>query len=564
MRLRLCQFNATVADFAANLAAIEACCERARAAGDTLVLTPELALTGYPPLDLLERDDVLAAADARIDVLARASKGLVLVAGAALPTSHGLPKPHLRPAINAALVFEDGRWVATVCKRLLPTYDVFDEDRYFQPGTSAQVLQLAGKRVGITICEDIWNHDDDGPPRYDVDPVGELVAAGAEVILNLSASPFDLGKAQRRMDLVAGIARKFSIPLAYCNLVGGNDGLLFDGRSLVVDRRGQLLAAGPAFASADVCADLTTQPLTDLPSAFALSAALEARAALVMGLRDYVNKCGFSKVLLGLSGGIDSALTAALAVEALGPDAVLGVAMPGPYSSDHSVQDALALAHNLGIRCPVVPIGAPYDAVLGQLAPELDRARCDKPVNNIGITEQNVQARLRGLTLMALSNETGALLLTTGNKSELAVGYCTLYGDMNGGLAVIGDLPKMLVYAVAQTYNHDTSGQQSTEIIPQRTLDKAPSAELAPNQTDQDSLPPYPDLDDILDRYIIRRQTALEMEADGLDGAVVRRIIRLVELSEYKRRQAAPVLRVTRKAFGGGRRVPLARNLGPW
>lgn len=555
MRLRLVQFNATVVDFDRNLAAITAACERARDVGDQLVLTPELALTGYPPLDLLERPDVLAAADARIDALAAASRGLVLVVGTALPVAHGLGQPHLRPAVNAALVFDDGRWVATVCKRLLPTYDVFDEDRYFQPGRHAQVLQLANLPVGITICEDIWSHAEPSVGRYCQDPVAELVGQGAKLILNLSASPLELGKSDRRLQLLKNIAQRFDVAVAYCNLVGGNDSLLFDGRSLVVDRQGQLLAAGPAFAEADIQVDLLhAQPLGALPADLSLSTADEARAALVMGLRDYVNKCGFRSVLLGLSGGIDSALTAALAVEALGPDAVLGVAMPGPYSSDHSVRDAEALARNLAIACPIVPIVKPYQAVLTQLAGHWrtpDQA-------TVGIAEQNVQARLRGLTLMALSNQSGSLLLTTGNKSELAVGYCTLYGDMNGGLAVIGDLPKMLVYDVARTYNRDR------EVIPQHTLDKPPSAELAPNQTDQDSLPPYPILDAILDRYVLDRQPLEEIVQAGFDRATVARVLRLVELAEYKRRQAAPVLRVTGKAFGHGRRVPLARHLGPW
>lgn len=555
MRLRLVQFNATVVDFDRNLTTILAACDRAREAGDQLVLTPELALTGYPPLDLVERADVLAAADSRLDALAAASRGLVLVVGAALPVSHGLAQPHLRPAVNAALVFDDGRWVATVCKRLLPTYDVFDEDRYFQPGQHAQVLQLAGMPVGITICEDIWNHAESDEPRYAVDPVAELAGQGARLILNLSASPLELGKSARRLQLLETIAKRFRVSVAYCNLVGGNDSLLFDGRSLVVNPAGALLAAGPAFAEADVCVDLASaQPLAALPECLTMELAHEARAALVMGVRDYVNKCGFRSVLLGLSGGIDSALTAAIAVEALGPQAVLGVAMPGPYSSDHSVSDALALAQNLGIPCPIVPITTPYQAVLDQLTGHWTTP----DQSTVGIAEQNVQARLRGLTLMALSNQSGALLLTTGNKSELAVGYCTLYGDMNGGLAVIGDLPKMLVYDVARTYN------ESREIIPQNTLDKPPSAELAPNQTDQDSLPPYPILDDILERYLLDRQPLEQIVAAGFDRATVSRVLRLVELAEYKRRQAAPVLRVTPKAFGHGRRVPLARHLGPW
>jgi NAD+ synthetase len=558
MRILLAQINPTVVDFDGNLAAIAAACDRARAAGDELVLTPELALTGYPPLDLMERADMLAAAVDRLPALAAASRGLVLVAGLALPADFEASGQRLRPAVNAAAVFVDGQRVAIVHKRLLPTYDVFDEDRYFQAGDRALVMPLNGRRVGITICEDIWSHADDGPPRYDIDPVGELVAAGADCILNLSASPFDLGKAARRLRLVHGIASRHGVPIAYCNAVGGNDALIFDGRSFAVDGAGRLLVHGEAFTAADVRCVLpqaqavAPAPLV-VPPSFQPSLADEARAALVLGLRDYVNKCGFQRVLLGLSGGIDSAVTAALAVEALGPDAVMGVAMPGPYSSPGSVTDALALAERLGIRCPVVPITGLYDASLATLDEEWQRV----PGADHDIAEQNIQARARGLLLMALSNRTGAMLLTTGNKSELAVGYCTLYGDMNGGLAVIGDLPKMLVYDVAGTYN------QEREVIPASTLRKAPSAELAPNQTDQDSLPPYPVLDAILDLHVMQQQSTEAILGQGFDPATVRRVVRLVELNEYKRRQAAPVLRVTRKAFGGGRRIPMARKMPP-
>jgi NAD+ synthase (glutamine-hydrolysing) len=390
-----------------------------------------------------------------------------------------------------------------------------------------------------------------------VDPVAELVEAGADCILNLSASPFDLGKAARRLQLVHAIAVRHGLPIAYCNLVGGNDALIFDGRSFALDGRGRVLATGPAFQVADVrvtlpaaLSDVTTReppPPLDLPPAFAPSHAEEARAALVLGVRDYVRKCGFRNVLIGLSGGIDSAVTAAIAVEALGTDHVTGVAMPGPYSSDGSVTDALALANALGIRCPIVEIRQPYAAILDTLEPELTRT----PGSPTDITHQNIQARIRGLVLMALSNRTGAMVLTTGNKSELAVGYCTLYGDMNGGLAVIGDLPKLLVYDVARTY----------PTIPAATLDKPPSAELAPDQRDDDNLPPYPVLDAILELHVMENLSADAIIARGFEPATVRRVVRLVELNEYKRRQAAPVLRVTRKAFGGGRRIPMARTL---
>ncbi len=552
MRLRLAQLNTTIVDFTGNLARIAAACERARSDGDEVVVTPELAVTGYPPFDLLERPDVLRAGSDAVAALAEASRGLTLVVGVALQND----QPG-RPAINAALVLQNGQLLATIRKRLLPTYDVFDEDRYFQPGTEALVLKLAGRRVGITICEDIWHHDDNGQPRYPVDPVAELVDRGADCILNLSASPFDIGKPLRRVELVRGIALRHGVPVAYCNLVGGNDSLVFDGRSFAVDGHGAIIASAPAFVEADLrlILPLAVAPRlpnpAQIPSSFSTPVANDVRAALVLGLRDYVNKCGFKRVVLGLSGGIDSALTAALAVEALGADQVSGVAMPGPYSSPGSVTDALALARNLGIRCPIIPISQPYAAFHEALREELAQYG-NAPAD---ITDQNLQARARGTVLMALSNKTGALLLTTGNKSELAVGYCTLYGDMNGGLAVIGDVPKTLVYDVARTYNAER------EVIPEDTLTKPPSAELAPDQKDEDSLPPYPILDAILHRHVVERWSVAAIVADGFDQPTVERVVRLVERNEYKRRQAAPVLRVTRKAFGGGRRVPMARRM---
>ena len=562
MRVLLAQLNTTIADLRGNVAAIVAACDAARSQGAGVVLTPELAVLGYPPLDLLEREELLRACLDQRAELAAASRGLVLVVGNALPSEHGADGVRRRPARNAADVFVDGTHVGTVAKRLLPTYDVFDEDRYFEPGTTAQVFEFAGRRVGLTICEDIWSDDDTGPRRYAVDPVDELVAAGADCILNLSASPFDLGKGARRLALLRAVAADHGVPVAYCNLVGGNDSLVFDGRSFAIDGHGRLLGVAAGFAADTLVVDLPAAvdprdgaaPSTEVPASLLLPAADEARAALVLGLRDYIGKCGFRDVVLGLSGGIDSALTAAIAVEALGADAVLGVAMPGPYSSDHSVSDALALAQNLGIRCPIISIADTYATLSATLAPELDRPGTDRT----GVTRQNLQARARGVVLMALSNHTGRMLLTTGNKSEIAVGYCTLYGDMNGGLAVIGDLPKMLVYEVARTYN------RRGVVIPLNTLEKPPSAELAPDQRDDDTLPPYPVLDRILESYLVDRATASQIsDALGFDLALVQRIVRLVELNEYKRRQAAPILRVTRKAFGGGRRIPMARRLPP-
>ena len=545
MRLMLAQINTTIADFQGNLDKIARACERARADGAQLVVTPELAVTGYPPLDLLERPEILRRGVEALSALAAASRGLTLIAGVALPNPR-----HGRVAINAAVVLQDGAHIATVQKRLLPTYDVFDEDRYFAPGDAAVVLELGGRRVGVTICEDIWSHAEAGPARYGVDPVAELVAAGADFILNLSASPFELGKPARRLALVRAIAALHRVPVAYCNLVGGNDALVFDGRSFAVDATGALIALAPAFCAADLAVDLAAPAA---PALFPTTAsdALEVRQALVLGLRDYAAKCGFSDAVLGLSGGIDSAVTAAVAVEALGADHVTGLALPGPYSSDGSITDALALAANLGMRCATLAIAEPYAALQRALEPELARFATTPH----DITGQNLQARVRGTMLMAFSNRSGALLLTTGNKSELAVGYCTLYGDMNGGLAVIGDVPKMLVYDVARTYN------TARTVIPQSTLDKPPSAELAPDQKDEDSLPPYPVLDAILELYVVQGASVADMVAAGHPAAVVKRVVHMVDQSEYKRRQAAPVLRVTQKAFGAGRRLPMARRM---
>ena len=559
MKLLLAQINTTITDFSGNLALIAGACDRARALGCDVVVTPELAVLGYPPLDLLESPAVLDRCEQAAAELAQMSAGITLIAGIALRRNETQAVGRERPAINAAVVFADTRHIATIAKRLLPSYDVFDEDRYFQPGISADLVTIGDRKVGITICEDIWNEADHGPCRYAVNPVDELATAGADCIINLSASPFDLGKPARRVALVRSIAADHGLPVAYCNLVGGNDSLLFDGRSFAVDGDGNLLSMAAAWVPDELVVALpakkagfsakehpsqTFDPPTD--------DATEARAALVMGVRDYLGKCGFSGAIIGLSGGIDSAVTAAVAVEALGADHVMGVAMPGPYSSDGSITDALALAKNLNIRCAIIPIAKACDAFTSMLATELERPGTDRS----GVTGQNIQARARGVTLMALSNHTGKLLLTTGNKSELAVGYCTLYGDMSGGLAVIGDLPKMLVYDVARTYNTER------EVIPNTTIDKPPSAELAPDQRDDDTLPPYPVLDKILHGHLVDRLDEAEISSrTGADPNVVHRIVRLVERNEYKRRQAAPVLRVTKKAFGGGRRIPIARKV---
>ena len=462
----------------------------------------------------------------------------------------GLPEPNPsdqgRPLFNSAALLRNGRVEQRFRKALLPTYDVFDEDRYFEPFHGPQVLDIAGTRIGISICEDIWNDRDFWKRRrYHHDPVEELIGAGAKAVVNLSASPFAAGKHVRREEMLSSMARRHGVPLVYVNQYGGNDDLVFDGRSCAFTADGAPIARGRSFDADIVVCDVDHGP--------AIAALVEERAeseiwrALVLGTRDYARKCGFKTAVLGLSGGIDSALTAAIAATAVGADRVLGALMPSPYSSCGSIDDSRQLAANLGIETLILPIGPAMRAMEHTLHDAFASAGRD-------VTEENIQARIRGNLLMALSNKRGALLLTTGNKSELAVGYCTLYGDMNGGLAVIADVPKTMVYRVARWLN-ETAGR---ELIPQPTLTKAPSAELRPDQTDQDSLPPYEVLDDILQRHIEQQQPADEIIASGFDAGTVRKILRLVRMSEFKRKQAAPGLKVTDRAFGTGWRMPIA------
>jgi len=466
------------------------------------------------------------------------------------PTLVGLPEPNRtdqgRPLYNTAAFISGGRVEQCFRKSLLPTYDVFDEDRYFEPFHGPQILALGGHRLGISICEDVWNDRDFWRRRrYHHDPVEELAAAGADAIVNLSASPFTAGKHRLREEMLGSLARRHGLPVAYVNQFGGNDDLVFDGRSCIFDRSGAPMARGRSFAGDVVVCDLyegsPIGPATDLV------VESEIWRALALGTRDYARKCGFARVVLGLSGGIDSALTAAIAAEALGAANVLGVLMPSPFSSRGSVDDSLALANNLGIETLTLPIEAAMRAMDDTLAEAFRGAARD-------VTEENIQARIRGNLLMALSNKRGALLLTTGNKSELAVGYCTLYGDMSGGLAVIADVPKTMVYRVARWLNDSSPAP----IIPAAILTKAPSAELRPNQTDQDSLPPYDLLDDILQRHVERHEPAEDIIAAGFDPATVHRVLRLVRAAEFKRKQAAPGLKVTDRAFGTGWRMPIA------
>ena len=541
MTIALAQLNTTVGDIAGNERLILEAYRRGTESRAGLVVTPELSLTGYPPRDLLLRASFIRANLAALDRLAAAVGEVGLIVGF---VGENPARPG-RPLTNAAALLHRGRVVAIRTKTLLPTYDVFDEDRYFEPASENAVIHWEGRRLGLTICEDIWNDDEFGVHRrYRPDPAAALVASGAEILINLSASPWQLGKERRRCDLLRSLARRHQVPVVYCNLVGGNDELVFDGRSLAFNAEGGCIAEAAHFAPDFLVVD--TESAGDRPLRAVADEAL-LHDALVLGTRDYVRKCGFNSVVMGLSGGIDSALVAALAVDALGAENVRGLALPTEFSSAGSIDDARSLAMNLGIRFDVVPIQGSFEALKRQMSPLFE----GRPEDT---TEENLQARLRGVTLMAMSNKFGSLLLTTGNKSELAVGYCTLYGDMCGGLAVISDLPKTWVYRVSRWMNRDR------EVIPEASITKAPSAELRPNQTDQDSLPPYDTLDAILEAYVVEDRSAAEIIAAGFSEADVRRVLRLIDLSEYKRRQAAPGLKVTSRAFGVGRRQPVAQR----
>ncbi|MFN2454877.1 MAG: NAD+ synthase [Pyrinomonadaceae bacterium] len=544
MKIALLQMNPTVGDLAGNAALIAEGVRHAQAQGAELVVTPELGLLGYLPRDLLLNPRFIQNS---WDVLQQLAADLA----DAPPVLVGLAEPNGevvgRPLFNTAALLRKGQVEQRFRKTLLPTYDVFDEDRYFEPATGNQVLELNGWRLGICICEDVWNDRDFWQrQRYHADPIEELTRQGAQAFINMSASPFSVGKQQLREKLLGSLARKHNLPLVYINQVGGNDDLIFDGRSSTFDAHGHLVARGAEFAEDLVVVDLSNPPDALSPDDFTPES--ETWSALVLGTRDYVRKCGFRKAILGLSGGIDSALTAAIAVEAVGAENVLGVLMPSPYSSAGSIEDSLQLARNLGMQTLKLPIAK----IMGSFDETLSEAFSGCPRD---ITEENIQARVRGNLLMAMSNKYGALLLTTGNKSELSVGYCTIYGDMSGGLAVISDVPKMMVYRISSWLNRDK------EVIPPAIITKAPSAELRPDQTDQDNLPPYHLLDEILYMHIEQHLSAEEIVISGVgDEATVRRVLQLVKTAEFKRRQAAPGLKVTDRAFGTGWRMPIARK----
>lgn len=541
MKIALGQINPTVGDFCGNAAKIISYSREARGRGADLILFPELAICGYPPRDLVEKPSFVTHNGETLARIADEARGIAIVCGMVTPAKSETGKS----VMNSAAWLRDGRVEFMQSKMLLPTYDVFDEDRYFAPARKQEVFGFNGSKVALTICEDAWNDKHFWQKRlYNIDPVEELVRAGGNLVLNISASPFTVHKRETRLKMLQAIAADFKVPVLMCNQVGGNDGLIFDGSSLVIGPDGRVLAQAKSFEEDLVFFDTETMSgeVHDQPSGVEAG----AYAALVLGTRDYVRKCGFKKVVVGLSGGIDSALTAVIAVDALGKENVTGISMPGPYSSDGSKDDARKLAQNLGISYEVIPITPVFDSFRGALSPSFRGLRED-------FTEENLQSRLRGATLMALSNKFGALVLTTGNKSEMAVGYCTLYGDMCGALAVIADVPKTMVYRLSEYRNGISS------VIPRSTIEKVPSAELRPNQTDQDTLPPYDVIDCILQGYVEEYKTAEEIAKEhGYDCKLVISVIRMIERSEYKRQQAAPVLKISQKAFGTGRRFPIA------
>jgi NAD+ synthetase len=560
VRIAIAQLDYTIAAFDRNLDAMRRAVDRALASGAELVVFSELATIGYPPGDLLERDDVVDRNLVQLERIAALSDEKLAILVGYVERN---PLRAGRALHNAAALCVGGKVADRYFKCLLPTYDVFDEARYFEPGVEARLLEVHGVRVGVSVCEDVWaDPERDGISLYHRNPVSELVDRGAQLLINISASPFEVGKAELRRDLVRRYAAESGRFFVYANQVGGNDQLVFDGHSMVFDGQGRVVARAHAFAEDLLAYEV---PAAALGEATGLAGPVgelrevdedidaQALAALELGLRDYVHKCGFAGVLLGLSGGIDSALVAVIAARALGPGNVLGVAMPTRYSSAASMTDAEALAGRLGIDFRIIPIDDIFQAYLDRLAPVFEGWEED-------VTEENLQARIRGVVLMALSNKFGRLLLAAGNKSEVAVGYATLYGDMCGGLAPISDVPKTLVYRLARLVNRER------EIIPKSILDKAPSAELRPDQTDQDTLPPYDQLDRVLELYVEHHLSPARIVDAGLDPAVVDQVVRLIDRSEYKRRQAAPGIKITSKAFGVGRRYPIAadyRSLHP-
>lgn len=547
MKIAMAQINPVIADIEGNREKIISFIKKARQMNADIVVFPELAVIGYPPMDLLESKKLIDENLRSIEIILEHSHGIAVVCGYVDFDTENPPM-----LFNSAAFMYDKKILLRQHKTLLPTYDVFDESRYFSTAKKSAPVDFLGKKIGITICEDIWNTEfpDNSEFKenrhYDADPVSILAGTGADLIINISASPFVKGKNRAKTEMLKSISKKYSVDLVYVNQAGGNDSLIFDGNSITINKNGTIIGKCSGFEEELITTDLSSKDEIE----FKVNDIEDVRNALVLGLRDYMKKCGFKKAVLGLSGGIDSALTAALAAEAAGAENVIGITMPSEYSSKGSIEDSVKLAKNLGIKIETVPIKNLFESYKNELSVLFKGLPEDT-------TEENIQARIRGNILMAMSNKTGALLLTTGNKSELATGYCTLYGDMSGGLAVISDIPKTLVYELARHINLEK------EIIPVESIEKAPSAELRPGQKDQDTLPPYDILDRILELHIEHRKSSAEIIAEGFQRDMVLDILKKVNFNEYKRRQAAPGLKVTSKAFGTGRRIPMAQKFRP-
>lgn len=540
MKIALAQINPTIGDFKGNTDKIIALAQKAKNRSCDLVIFSELVISGYPPLDLLEKTDFVESNLVHLQKLVNSINEIGVICGFVDKNSDKRGKS----LFNSAVLFENGKIIHKAYKRLLPVYDVFDESRYFEPGKECISFSYKGRRIGLTVCEDIWNDRDFFVEQhYPIDPAEKLIKDGANILINISASPYHMAKRKFKWDMFSAMAKKYKIPLIHVNQVGGNDSVLFDGISLVFDDKGEIAARAKDFEEDMVVFDADDStgdihPVSETDTDSTLN-------ALIIGTRDYIQKCGFSRALVGLSGGIDSALTLCIAVKALGRENVIAVFMPSEYTSDDSFEDSRQLTDNLGIKLITMPIQDIYNKFLQDLSPLFKGVATE-------VTGQNIQARIRGVFLMAISNKLGYLLLSTGNKSEMAVGYCTLYGDMSGGLAVLSDVPKTMVYRISRLINKET------EVIPLRIISKAPTAELRPDQLDQDDLPPYEMLDDILKAYIEENRTAEEIIKMGFDSSVVRDIIGRIKRNEYKRQQAPPGLKVTAKAFGYGRRYPIA------
>lgn len=542
MKIAICQINPVIGDFENNISLIENAAHGARELNCELAIFPEMALIGYPPKDLLDKPAFIRENLSQLNRLTSKIRDISILCGFVDEN----PSETGKPLINSAALITDGKVARKGGKRLLPSYDVYDETRYFEPSPKSMSFELGGKKWGVTICEDIWRaYKDSGVPNYDLDPVQDIVRTGIDGLINISASPYSLNKGDLRLRLLRELTKKHKIPVLYCNQVGGNDDLIFDGSSMVVDRDGRLIRLCKQFEQDLIVWD-TDEVYKDVEDPWPQEES-SALKGLIMGTRDYAFKCGFDRVLVGLSGGVDSSLVAYIGSKAMGPENVTGVSMPSPYTSQMSKEDAKKLSKNLGIRFEEITISGLFQGFKETLAPLFK----DLEENE---TEENIQARIRGNLLMALSNKFNALLLTTGNKSEFAMGYCTLYGDLSGGLAVISDIPKTLCYRLANFINKEA------EIIPQRIISRPPSAELRPDQTDQDTLPPYEVLDDILEAAMEKNMGYDEIVGLGHDPSIVRDVLSRLAYNEYKRMQAPPGLRITTKAFGYGRRYPIARG----